>query len=78
MIAPCARHRHFFPALLNPWLEIDGALLFGVNSCHRCFLQHGVISQRQISKVAARLRNAAPKQSKIVATQHHLLLTADR
>lgn len=70
MFSPYGNYRRYFGDELEPEYETDRLLVIGVNSTRPGRHKNGELTDRQIDRVARRLRQASPEQLRIVV-QHH-------
>lgn len=70
VFSPYGNYRRFFGKNLEPEFETEQLLVIGVNSTRPRRHKNGELSDQQIARVAARLKQAAPQQLRIVV-QHH-------
>lgn len=68
--APFSRFSRTFGAELEPVHDAAGLLVIGVNTVMPIWHQQGFVSARQVERVCARLRRAAPRQVRIVVCHH--------
>ncbi|WP_157272184.1 metallophosphoesterase family protein [Azohydromonas aeria] len=72
LLHPYARYARAFGAELEPEMESDDLLLLLVKTTRRWRHKHGELSAAQVERVAQRLRRAAPRQLRVVATHQPL------
>ncbi|MEN3112318.1 metallophosphoesterase family protein [Uliginosibacterium paludis] len=75
LFSPLGRFRHHFGCRPDPVLELDSAIILGVDTTRRWRQQYGVINRKQIERVAERLKTTPAQKWRIVVTHHPLLLT---
>ncbi len=80
LVAPLGRFRKHFGTKGDPVLELDAAIIIGIDTTRRWRQQYGAISRAQIESAERRLRDTPAHKWRIVVTHHPLLLTpgADR
>lgn len=76
--APYRGFRRHFGDDFAPVLDLDGALVIGVNTTRRWRHKHGTVSKAQVDAVARRLRAARDGQLRIVVTHQPIDLPPDR
>ncbi|MFO7706035.1 MAG: metallophosphoesterase [Halopseudomonas sp.] len=70
VFSPYGNYRRYFGDELEPEYETDHLLVIGVNSTRPSRHKNGELTDRQIERVARRLRQARPEQLRVVV-QHH-------
>lgn len=78
LLWPYARHRRAFGAELEPVHASADFLVIGVKTTRRWRHQHGQLSGRQVERVAARLRQAAPEQVRVVVVHQPVAVPTPR
>lgn len=68
LLDPYARHRRAFGHDLEPSFESDALLVLSVNTTRRWLHERGVVSARQVERVAQRLAHASARQLRVVVT----------
>ncbi|NML18850.1 metallophosphoesterase family protein [Azohydromonas caseinilytica] len=72
LVRPYANYRRAFGTELEPELEREDLLLLLVKTTRRWRHKHGELSPAQVERVAQRLRQASPRQLRVVATHQPL------
>lgn len=75
LFAPYANHREVFGHELEPSFESDDLLVVALNTTRRLRHENGVVSRRQIDRVAHRLAHAHDAQLRIVVTHQPVAVT---
>jgi 3',5'-cyclic AMP phosphodiesterase CpdA len=75
LLRPYANYRQAFGTELEPELDREDLLLLLVKTTRRWRHKHGEISGAQVERVARRLRQATPRQLRVVATHQPLHTT---
>nr|WP_145549103.1 metallophosphoesterase [Variovorax boronicumulans] len=78
LLWPYARHRRAFGAGLEPVHDSADWLVVCVKTTRRWRHQHGQVSPEQIAHVAARLRQAAPGQVRVVVVHQPVAVPTPR
>lgn len=80
LFSPYAHHRRAFGHDLEPCFESDSLLVVSVNTTRRYLHERGVVSARQVDRVAQRLHRATPGQLRVVVTHQpvHVAREEDR
>ncbi|CAN7402448.1 metallophosphoesterase [Pseudorhodoferax sp. LjRoot39] len=78
LLWPYARHRRAFGADLEPVHASPDWLVVCVKTTRRWRHQHGQVSPEQIARVAARLRQAAPGQLRVVVVHQPVAVPTPR
>jgi 3',5'-cyclic AMP phosphodiesterase CpdA len=72
LLRPYANYSHAFGAELEPEIDREDLLLLLVKTTRRWRHKHGELSGAQVQRVAQRLRQATPRQLRVVATHQPL------
>jgi len=75
LFAPYANHRRVFGDNLEPEFEANDMLVVTVNTTRRLRHENGVVSSRQIDRVARRLEHASREQVRVVVTHQPVAVT---
>ena len=75
LFAPYANHRRAFGDNLEPEFESNDMLVITVNTTRRLRHENGVVSSRQIDRVARRLEHASREQVRVVVTHQPVAVT---
>lgn len=75
LFAPYANHMRVFGPNLEPEFETDDLLVVTVNTTRRLRHENGVVSRRQIERVARRLEHAQREQLRVVVTHQPVAVT---
>lgn len=77
LLRPYAQHRRAFGHDLEPCFESENFLVVSVNTTRRYLHERGVVSPRQVDRVAQRLHRATPAQLRVVVTHQPVHVTRD-
>jgi 3',5'-cyclic AMP phosphodiesterase CpdA len=78
LLWPYARHRRAFGEELEPVHASSDFLVIGVKTTRRWRHQHGQLSRPQVERVAARLRQAAREQMRVVVVHQPVAVPTPR
>jgi 3',5'-cyclic AMP phosphodiesterase CpdA len=78
MFYPYAGYRRVFGIDLEPEYESESVLVIGVNTTRPARHKNGEVSEAQIERVAARLRQARKEQLRIVVTHQPVHITREK
>lgn len=78
LLWPYANFQRAFGRTLEPCLSTPNWLVIGVNTTRPWRHKNGEVSNRQIDRVAARLREATPGQVRVVVVHQPVCVTLDK